>query len=52
MGDSDPDTYAAISEAITRWQPSYTTKQDIEESLMKCFKLDENEILQQLIAGQ
>lgn len=52
LGDSDPDTYAAISEAIREWQPPFETKQDIDAALFKCFKLSESETISQLIAGK
>ncbi len=52
LGDSDPDTYAAISEAIGAWQPPIETKQDIDVALFKCFKLHESETISQLIAGK
>lgn len=51
MGDSGPDTYGEINRIVETWQPDIATKQDIDVDLMKCFQLESNDQLVQLIRG-
>jgi hypothetical protein len=52
LGHSGPDTYAAISEIVSNWQPPIATKQDIDVDLLKCFRLRDNKEIQALIVRE